>query len=89
MINSETKLTCEDCVLLPEGGKIHEIIDGRKYGCIDPSAKASVGAQCPKKILISEWLPRVHAVPGEDPMQVEGSSGFEPCTRTPPGCRGG
>jgi len=31
VINSETKLTYEDYVLLPEDGKIHEIIDGEHY----------------------------------------------------------
>ncbi len=31
VINSETKLTYEDYVLLPENGKIHEIIDGEHY----------------------------------------------------------
>jgi Uma2 family endonuclease len=31
VINSETKLTYSDYVLLPEDGKIHEIIDGEHY----------------------------------------------------------
>lgn len=31
IINSETKLTYSDYVLLPEDGKIHEIIDGEHY----------------------------------------------------------
>jgi Uma2 family endonuclease len=31
VINSETKLTYDDYVLLPEDGKIHEIIDGEHY----------------------------------------------------------
>ena len=35
VINSETKLTYEDYVLLPEDGKIHEIIDGEH--CMTPA----------------------------------------------------
>jgi hypothetical protein len=31
VVNSQTKLACEDYVLLPEDGKIHEIIDGEHY----------------------------------------------------------
>jgi hypothetical protein len=34
VINSETKLTCDDYVLLPEDGKIHEIIF-ESTGCKD------------------------------------------------------
>jgi hypothetical protein len=30
-VNSQTKLTCEDYELLPEDGKIHEIIDGEHF----------------------------------------------------------
>ena len=31
VVNSQTKLTYEDYVLLPDDGKIHEIIDGEHY----------------------------------------------------------
>ena len=31
IINSQTKLTYEDYILLPDDGKIHEIIDGEHY----------------------------------------------------------
>lgn len=36
VINSETKLTYDDYVLLPEDGKIHEIIDGEHYLILVP-----------------------------------------------------